>query len=323
MDATQLARICEHANGTGFNPVLNALHIYATPTGNRAQAGNGRYILDMPTDLPTMTTPAGKLLAALRACKGEPRLEVDGPNLLVKSGRVRVKLPLLDAGSYPVSTPDEAGDDLPEGIGALFKRVLPFVASDASRPWATSVCLRDGFAYATNNVVLCRLPFPFPHPQAVNIPVATVEAIIEHPNPTRLGFSASGLTFYYADGTWLKTNLVEGSWPADVVNTMLADADARTWQPLDPELAGHLATAAKLADDRHPVAELAGANLATVDGAFAVEELVGLPGTPAKLNAKMAALTLGAAREVCWHAPKPDAHLWRDGTLLGVLGGVR
>lgn len=321
MDTTLLARICDHANDTGFNPVLNALHVYETPTGNRAQAGNGRYILDVPTDLPPMTTPADKLLAALRACKAVPRLEIDGPNLLVKSGRMRVKLPLLESGSYPVATPDEARDSLLGAIGPLLARLLPFVASDASRPWATSVCLRNGFAYATNNVVIARLPFPFPHPESVNVPAVTVKAIVDNPEPERLGYSEGSLSLFYPDGTWLKTQLVQGDWPTEQVDSMFkAPVD---WVAADEQLKGLLDTAAKLADDRHPVVTLAGDVVATEDGTFTVDGVTGLPMAPVKLNARMAADVFAVAGHVSWNTPRPSVHTWFQGNLLGVLAGVR
>lgn len=325
MDIATITKACQHANGSGFNPVLNALHIYATEQGTRAQAGNGRYVLDYPTDLPPMTTPASRLLTALKACKADPKLELDGPNLVVKSGRMKVKLPLLESSTYPVTVPDPGTTALQVPVGALLKRIVDYVATDASRPWATSVCLRNGFAYATNNVILCRMPFPFPFPHAINLPRAAVEAVIENPEPTALGFTENSITFYYADGLWLKTQLVAGDWPTEVVDKMLDGVEDRTdWVSIDEDLGRHLDVAEKLADARHPVVSLFGQNVTLEDDTFTVDGVTGLPERLAKLNASMASLALSGADVVVWHHPRPDAHTWQaPGGLVGVLGGVR
>lgn len=341
MDAALLAKVCEHANGTGFNAVLGSLYV----KDGRAQAGNGRYTLEVPAaELPDMCTPADRLHAAMRACSGSPEFKLTDVSVMVRSGAMKVRLPLIDAASYPVTQPDPPVHSLAEDLGALLKRQLPFIAADASRPWATSVCLAAGKAYATNNVVICRQPFPFPFNHPVNLPLATVEAIIDNPNPVSLGVSERSLTFYYADGSWIKTQLVEGEFPVHVIDGMLdglptqlatpakgkgkkqapqAATIAAPWVAVDDKLKKMLDTAGKLATDRYPVVELAGDRVTLQDGNFECEGMTGLPDVPAKVNAKMAGLVFAVADRVAWHTPKDNAHGFSAGELRGVFGGVR
>jgi hypothetical protein len=66
MNLQDLKYVCDHA-GNGLLPVLAFIHVYPTADGNRAQVGNGRYTVDVPTDLPLCTVDAGR--ASLTTCR--------------------------------------------------------------------------------------------------------------------------------------------------------------------------------------------------------------------------------------------------------------
>lgn len=322
MKLSDLKYVCGHA-GNGLLPALANLHIYEHEQfGRRAQVGNGRYTVDVPCDLPVCTVDADKLLSAFQVCKDEVSVSTTDVSLMVKSGRIKARIPLSDPGSYPVTTPDPTSVHTEAGVATLLKRLVPFVATDASRPWATSVCLKDGFAYATNNIVLCRAPFPAILPGSINLPLSVFDAVIDRGvEPTDLGSCENSLTLYYGDGVWIKTSLIAGDWPTAVVDNYLEQLGAE-WEIPHPELGMVLHTAAKISDSRHPIIEFVGGGLKLTDDAFEADELAPVP-DKGRLNARIAALVFSHATGVQWHTPKPDVHAFQVDDILGIFGGQR
>jgi hypothetical protein len=275
----------------------------------------------MPTDLPSCTVPAARLVAAWLACKGTPEPQVGEANLTIKAGRVRARIPLSDPGVYPATKPDERTVDTPPGVAKLLDRLNPFVATDASRPWATSVCLSGDHAYATNNVVLVRVPFPGILPHPVNVPQAVFEAITELGEPVGLGYCDASVTFYFEDGSWVKSSLISGEWPTKTVDGLVGQL-TEAWEAPHPDLGMILNTAAKLADARHPIVEFTGGGLKLLDDAFEADELLPVP-DDGKVNARMAALVFDLADGVQWHTPRRDVHAFKVQDIVGVFGGHR
>ena len=320
MNLKDLKYVCEHAGG-GLVPALAMLHVYERDGARRAQVGNGRYTVDVPTDLPVCTVPADRLLTAWAACKDTPEATVTDANLMVKAGRVRARVPLSDSGSYPRTDPNEQADAPPPGVAKVLSRLQPFVATDASRPWATSVCLKGGFAYATNNVILMRIPFPAFLPFPVNVPQVVIDAITAKGEPVGLGWSQDAVTFYFEDTTWIRTLLISGDWPTQVVDG-LVDGLSEAWETPHPDLGAMLTTASKLADARHPVIEFKDGGLRLLDAAFEADELMPVP-EAGKINARMGALVFSQATAVQWHTPRQDVHAFKVEDIVGVFGGQR
>ena len=313
---------CLYAKDVGADP-------YARCVGgcqyieHRVQAGNGRYVVDAPTDLPEMCVDGSHLLAAIMACTdGEPSLSVGDAFVTVSAGRVRARMGLSDPEGYPRHQPDPETAHTAPGVAALLVLLQPFVATDASRPWATCVCVHGGFAYATNNVLLVRVPFPATIEHPVNIPGAVVEAVITKGEPSGLGVGPGSLTFYFDDGVWIKTQLIEGDWPVGVVDGLVDGLSGEAWLEVNPSLGLMLNTAAKLADDRHPVVEFDGNGLQLLDGSFRADDMQPVP-IDGKANAAMAALAFTVATHVQWHTPRRDVHAFACGDLVGVFGGQR
>lgn len=325
MDAALLKYLTGHA-GSSFAPALKHVHVYEidTPAGvaRRAQVGNGRYTVDVPTDLPLITVDVDRLCACWEACPATPAISVGETYATVSSGRIRARVPLFEPTAYPRMPPDPETSHTAAGVAALLAELEPFVATDASRPWATSVCLVNGHAYATNNVVIVRAPFPATFgDRQVLIPMSVIDAIKAKGEPVSLGATDSSVTFYFADDVWIRASLVSGEWMTGTADQLI-DALPGDWQAIHPELRKALVTAAKLADDRNPVVQFRDGGLALVDGTFEAEELMPVP-DEGRVNAKMTALVFSKAGEVQWHTPRPNIHAFRVGSLTGVFGGMR
>jgi hypothetical protein len=306
--------------GSRFNPILGCVHIYTTGHGSRAQVGNGRYTVDVPCELPSMTVDLDRLVAAVNACPGTPTLHVDGDRVAVKAGRVRARLQLSTT-PYPVATPDPTTDHPLADIGPLLTTLYPFAATDASRPWSTAICLSGDYAYATNNVCVARAPLPVPVGSPVNIPSTVVEAVTERGLITSVGYTDGAVTFYYGDGSWVRTLLIAGEWPTQVIDEMLA-AVPDAWDTANADLGPLMVTAVKLSDERLPCVEFGAATMQLVDGSFVVDDLTGVPDS-GRIAARIGALVFGIATHVQWHTPGQDRHAFRAGDLVGVFGGTK
>lgn len=320
MQLETLKALAGHAGGQ-FLPILGALHIYETATGNRAQVGNGRYTVDVPTTLPPMTVSATRLAAAAAACGKMPDLTVGASQVTVKAGRVRARIN-LDPTPYPLATPDPGNTVAIPGVGKVLETLARFAATDASRPWATAICLSGDHAYATNNVVVARHPLAAPVAQPVNVPMNAIDAVVQRGDVVNVGLTENSVTFYYADESWVRTQLIAGTWPTGVVDNYVDKLDDGVWETVNQSLVDMLQTASRMSDDRNPVVEFNGFGLALVDNSFEADELEPVPDT-GRVSAKMAALVFGVADRVQWHTPKLDTHAFRAGELVGVIGGTK
>lgn len=287
------------------------------------QAQNGRFAVDCPTDLPPMLVNAERLGAVWSACDGEPRARVTDANLTVTSGRLRARIALLDPSTYPRTSPTAKTAHSAASLAPALRRLLPFVAEDASRPWATSICLTARYAYATNNTIVARVPIDAGIETPINVPGSSVEAILDCGELLEVGADDLSMTFYLSGDIWVKCQLVVGEWPTATVDGLVDSLPTDGWVTPHPQLKAMLDVAAKLSDGRHPAVVFRdGQSLCLEDDAVVADDLSPLP-EAGKVNARMAALVVGQASEVQWHTPRQDVHAFRAGDLVGVFGGMR
>lgn len=315
-----LSYLCDHT-GTTFNQVFGLVHVYETPSGNRAQVQNGRYVVDIPTELPPMTLDVAKLKAIWTACPDTPRVSTASSFATISSGRIRGRIALADPGAYPRATPDPESGATATGVAAMLGTVKRYIATDASRVWATGVCLANGFAYATNNVVLLRYAILTDILAGTIIPVNSIDAIVAKGEPVTIGSSENAVTFYFEDGSWTRTQVVAAEWPTATVDHLIEATPGDGWEAIGPTLAEDMATAGDLSEERFAIAEFSPTGFHLVDGSFTVE-CGGVPDN-GRVNARMAALALGGMTDVQWHCPRKDVHAFRGPNIQGVFGGTR
>ena len=255
-------------------PVLTNFHFY----DGRVQGGNGRVTIDAPLDLggSDITVPAVPFLRAIDACDDVLDFE-DGSLSITKAGRLSVKsgsfksiLPLSDNTDFPRAEVDLSVGMLwkpaPGFIKAL-RTIRPLIGDDASRPWACGALFKNGYIYATNNVIMVRIPWAMPDDVCINIPSFAIEELIRvGEEPAGFMFSDTSAVFVYgnqAEGTrWIKTQLFESAWP---------DADKFfTDEELAPVPVGLLDAVNKVVpfcpDKKHPVITLNSEGVHTAEG---------------------------------------------------------
>lgn len=131
----------------------------------RLHAFNGVVQVQAPTDFSEKETFAvneERLLQALSACEGEDaKVTLKDEFLVLKRGKLTVRVRKLPADNLfrsSIPTPPVKRREKIEGLQEALREVVPFMSTDASRPWTTSVLLKDRYAWATNNLSLVRFP---------------------------------------------------------------------------------------------------------------------------------------------------------------------
>lgn len=196
-------------------PALTHICIY----NGRIQGGNGRVAIDTacPFDF-NVVVPAEKFIKAVDACKGDPTVKLEGSKLTLKYGRFRASMTVLDNESYMRAEPGKDGSTTAtQHLLPAMRRLQPFISTDASRPWACSLLAHQGYLYATNNVVLARVPIKW-SAAPLAIPSAAVEEILRIGiEPEEFCVTDAAAWAQYADGSWLKMQLFQDQWPIETL----------------------------------------------------------------------------------------------------------
>lgn len=208
-------------------PVLTNFHFY----NGRVQGGNGRITIDAPLDLRgiDITVPAVPFLRAIDACKGVPQELSFTKNgrLVIKRGKFRSMLPLSNPEDFPLISMDLTGHMLwkPDiDLIAALRTIRPFVGEDASRPWACGALFKDGYIYATNNVVMARIPWDMPD-GSMNLPSFAIDELLRiNEQPDGFMYCDTYAGFFYGD-RWLRSQLFSVEWPDVAMFFESADID--------------------------------------------------------------------------------------------------
>ena len=184
--------------------------------GGKVIGYNGALALCGPIDLDLEITPrAVPFIRAIQACKDETiTMHVTNTGRLsVKSGNFKAFIDCI-AEPYPIIAPEGIEVKLDGEFLKTIKTLAPFIAEDASRPWARGILFRGPSAYATNNVVIVEHWLGFNFPVEVNVPKSAVTELLRiDEEPERLQVSENNITFHFSGGRWLRTQTYDLNWP--------------------------------------------------------------------------------------------------------------
>lgn len=301
----------------------------------RIQGNNARFAIDAPLDFVAnrICVPAAAFTRAIDSCgDNEPTLELRDGHLLLRAGRLRIKLPTLDAGQYPSMEPDPVAFEPEAPLLPVLSALAPFIAEDANQVWPMGVWLSDaGFAYATNNIILLRYACDFMANTGhdINLPGSAVEELVRiGEEPVEFGVSANSVTFYFADGSWLKSQLIDKEWPVETLDKLYAGAFGKAAERKFKDVPEDLRPALEALlpfcpEPKFPVVILGEDSVRTEDGASAAafEGFQKLP--PSRFNGNFLQLVLGVAQR--WQVA-PDggrAYFITRDDGRGMIAGVR
>lgn len=182
----------------------------------RVTGYNGTIALSAPVDIGFNAAPqAGSFIRALDACDDVISITQESTSrLIVRSGNFRSAVPCIDVKDVPVAAPEGVIVTPHTSILHALEVLNPFIGIDASRKWACGILLAGSSAYATNNVVLAEYWLGVPFPYVVNVPSVLVdEVLLVKEELTAIQLTESSITFHYADGRWIKSQLISTEWP--------------------------------------------------------------------------------------------------------------
>ena len=193
--------------------------------GGFVRGYNGALALCAPLAMDIECSPeAEPLVKALARCTETIHLAMTkAGRLSVRSGPFKALINCID-GETPHVMPEGSWIDLDgEALLEAVKVVSPVISDDASKPWATGLLLRGSSAFATNNISLVEYYTGANFPE-LNIPRKAINEILRLGEaPVKAQCSEMNLTLHYADGRWLRTQLIDARWP-DIAPIMEREA---------------------------------------------------------------------------------------------------
>lgn len=196
---------------------------------------NGMITLCTPIAFDIDCNPkADLLIKAISNCKETVALSMtDTGRLKVQSGKFKAFIECFSE-TTPEMKPEGILVDI-DGLALIkaFNLLYKFICDDNNRPWTTGLLLRNGSAFATNNVCILEHWLGYAPEIPINIPKAAIREILRiNEIPTHIQIGKSSITFHYSENRWIKSNLLENNWPD--LNSML-NKDSNPI-PIDPEI---------------------------------------------------------------------------------------
>jgi len=298
-------------------PVLTHLHIY----DKRIQATNGIVSIDAPfpyfDDL-RITVPAQKFIKAAEICKGEFDVNITkAGKLSIKKKKFRALLPLSENESFPLILPTIQTTPINVDILPILRQLEPFISEDASRPWSRSIHFKDGYAYATNNIVIARVPAQgVPN---ITIPAPGIDELlrVNYP-PVSIDVAEYMLIFHLPGNAWIASSLIEEKWPE--VEHLIPECNP---EPLPDNFLESLQKILPFCEDpKFPVIHLGAFGMATAEGdSQAMLDIGDFPECKFRAEPLMQVAERAYAIDFSKY-PAPCPFIGDDG-LVGVVVGMR
>ena len=131
----------------------------------------------------------------------------------VSSGNLKAVVPCL-AEAMVVTGPDPVGGQAGEELKQALKDLAPIVTDGASEAYLASVLINGTEAVATNGHLILEINHGLYLPQNVLVPKSACVAVAKTKKKlTGFGFSGPSCTFWFEDGSFIKTQLFNEKYP--------------------------------------------------------------------------------------------------------------
>lgn len=186
----------------------------------------------MIQDETTACPHLGQLIAALSKCGEQVSIVQLGTSLSIRSDRLKANVECIDPATVPPIGPDDAAVAVDARLLRSLVLAATLAADSSPRVVMASVWLTSLYAYGTNGHVAYRCEHGLELPGSVVIPKAAIKALVSSGKEvTHLGASASSLTFWFSDGSWLRSQLYSDKWPESTILEMFSNRTVPTALP--------------------------------------------------------------------------------------------
>lgn len=258
-----------------------------------------------------------KLIQALERVEDQMAMVALPSGLSVRAGRFRAVVPCFPLSDMPPINPDPPIVAISDVLRAGFAAVGPLATEGAPHVIQAAVRLSAGTVVATNRHVVIEYWHGLDLP-TVLLPKQAIKAIEAVKKPlTLFGFSEGSATFYFNDGSWIKTQLYNEKYP-DISRVL--DKTSNQW-PITPGLFDALRKIRPfVGDDNAVIFSKNRIHTSAVDDAAGGSyELEGIPAGPA-YNVDYLLLLEGLAKTVDYGDPEAASNLLFFGD--NVRGGM-
>lgn len=167
---------------------------------------------------------ADDLEGALGRMESEPTLAPGDGCLILRSGRLRTTIQLLEA-EPPATTSESISDNMwaamPAGLMDAMRAALPFVAKEGT--WQRGVRIEAGRVLAINNRCSIEVALADFAPAEPSILTSeTVEYLAKLDEPSEAIFGGDYVMFRWANQAWARIQAMATEWPG-IVDRVLGD----------------------------------------------------------------------------------------------------
>jgi hypothetical protein len=140
--------------------------------------------------------------------------QVSEKSLLIKSGDFEALVPCTDPASVPIMPPDLAQGPCTDAIKAALAGCAALTSENAAYEHTAGVLLQGGSCVGTNGHTLLEIWHGVDLPPGMVIPKLSAMAVAKTKKTiTGFGYSKSSATFWFADGSFIRTALFKEEYP--------------------------------------------------------------------------------------------------------------
>lgn len=192
-----------------------------------ATAFNGVIAAGHPITEDIFTCPHYKIIEALSKC-GEhiSFTQLDGNRFSIKSDKFKAIIPCIDPTLLQVALPDPPVCSITDAFKEGLSIVGTLANENAQTIHLASILMNGQSLIATNGKVVIEYWHGLNLPPGISLPKALVEPLNCKKKLAQFGYSQSSVTFYFEDGSWIRSQLYNETWP-DM--SIVLDRKANAW----------------------------------------------------------------------------------------------
>jgi hypothetical protein len=292
-------------------------------TTDRITATDGRLLACYPiaNDF-TARIPGKELERIVKASPGEPKLNLDGDFVYVRSGRFNARIPAVVADLNGPFEVEPEWSEIPDGLLNAMRKVRPFVSADASHMWAMGLIIQNGFCMATNNAVLAGAHSAINTAVDVVVPVWALDFILGgREDVNGWAISPEWIAFRWPSGAWMRSVLIDSTMPANVMSMFMRAMSAEPAHEITKEFRESYNRMAKLADT---YIDICSDHIAIQYNGSEAVEIAACPALPAGMRTRWSSRFLTPVMAVATHwdpTGYPKAAPWKGEGIIGLVAG--
>lgn len=194
-------------------------------------ASDGRAVAATPVDQDGhFLVPGAELGAVLDRMPEDYKVTLEPGALKVRGGRRHGTLPIIAEPEVAYPEPDQGlWTEYTPALHAALWIIRPFISDNAIHDWTLCACLAPDRVTATNNIVVAQAECPGLNAQGL-IPFWVIDFVHgQHSAPVSWYITDNHVAFKWADGTWFRSQLVNGIFNETALE--LVDAvEAPAWE---------------------------------------------------------------------------------------------